>query len=598
MASDATASDVTLVDSYTTDNQYLPTVTALAKGGWLVTWYGAGPGDSTDDGVFQQRYAANGHKVGSETLVNSYTTGAQQGSSTAALADGGWVVTWGGFGPGDSHYGIFQQSYAANGDAVGSETLVNSYTTGDQYAPTTTDLTHGGWLVTWYGEGPGDSAGIFQQRYAANGDTVGSETLVNSYTTDFQSIPTTTALANGGWVVTWQGEGTGDSAGIFQQRYAANGHAKGAERLVNSFTTNGQSNPTTTALADGGWIVTWQGDGPGDIDGIFQQRYTAKGHAVGSETLVNSYSTNGQYGPVITGLADGGWVVTWYGEGTGDSPYGIFQQRYAANGHAVGSETLVNSYSTSDQVKPTVAALADGSWEVTWYGEGAGDNFGIFQRHFAPDIDGSKHADKLTGTVWGEYLIGYAGNDRLDGKSGNDVLVGGKGNDIYVVNSKGDQVQELAAQGKDTVLASISYTLTASVENLTLSGKAAHHGTGNALANHIIGNSGANTLKGLAGADDLTGGKGNDKLYGGADSDHFIFHKGDGADAIMDFDSKGSDHDVVDLSHVSGLSDFADLKAHHMHQDGSSVVIDFTAHDSIILDGVKIKDLSAADFQL
>jgi Ca2+-binding RTX toxin-like protein len=598
MSSYATASDETLVNSYTTNAQVQATTTALADGGWVVNWWGYGTGDS-GIGILQQRYAADGDAVGSETLVNSYTTGNQASPTTVALSDGGWVVTWYGEGAGDSvDNGIFQQRYAANGNTVGSEILVNTYITGNQSDPRTTALTDGGWVVTWHGYGTGDSVdnGIFQQRYAANGNAVGSEILVNSYTTNEQYYPTTTGLADGGWVVTWYGEGTGENSGIFQQRYAANGHTVGSETLVNSYTTNDQINSSVTALPDGGWVVTWEGEGTGDGDsGIFQQRYAGDGDAVGSETRVNTYITNTQDRPTTTVLADGGWVVLWHGEGAGDSE-GIFQQRYAANGDAMGSETQVNSYTTGSQTYPTVTALANGGWIVTWHGEGTGDVDGIFQRHFAADIDGSNHSDKLIGTDWGEYLIGYAGNDRLDGGDGNDVMVGGFGNDTYVVNSKGDKIEEWAAQGTDTVLASVNYTLTGSVENLTLTGKAALAGTGNALANHLIGNVGANVLKGLAGADFLTGGKGDDKLYGGTDADHFIFLAGDGGDTIRDFDSKGSDHDVIDLSHVSELSDFADLKANHMEQDGSSVVIDFTAHDSVTLEGVKIKDLSAAEF--
>jgi hypothetical protein len=595
MSSYATGSDETLVNSYTTNIQFNATTTALADGSWMVTWDGEGTGESPY-GVYQQRYTANGHAVGPEVLVNSYTTGDQYNPTTIALSDGGWVVTWQGEGSGDS-VGIFQQHYSADGHTVGSEIRVNTYTTNDQTFPTTTALVDGGWVVTWESEGTGDSPyGIFQQRYAADGHEVGSETLVNSYTTNTQYNPSITGLADGGWLVTWEGEGSGDSYGIFQQRYAANGDTVGSEIRVNNYTTNFQLLPTTIALSDGGWLVTWCGEGPGDnYYGIFQQRYAADGDAVGSETPVNSYTTYGQQVPATTALADGGWVVIWEGVGAGDS-YGIFQQRYAADGDAVGGETQVNNYTTGDQENCSVIGLAAGGWVVTWYGEGAGDDKGIYQRHFAPNIDGSSHADSLTGTSWGEYLIGNGGNDRLDGKGGNDVLAGGFGNDTYVVNSTGDQVEELVAQGTDAVLASISYTLTGSVEDLVLTGKASLAGAGNALANHITGNTSGNVLKGLGGTDILTGSRGNDKLYGGADADYFVFNAGDGTDTIKDFDAKGSDHDVIDLSHVSGLTDFVDLKAHHMEQAGSSVVIDFTAHDSITLEGVKLKGLSAADF--
>jgi hypothetical protein len=117
-----------------------------------------------------------------------------------------------------------------------------------------------------------------------------------------------------------------------------------------------------------------------------------------------------------------------------------------------------------------------------------------------------------------QLIVVGAGNNLLTGTLGADAMAGLGGNDTYVVNHAGDVVVEAANGGTDTVQASVSYALSANVEDLTLIGTAVN-GTGNASNNVITGNAQNNTLNGGDGDDTLIGGAGADLLIGGAGLD-------------------------------------------------------------------------------
>ena len=124
-------------------------------------------------------------------------------------------------------------------------------------------------------------------------------------------------------------------------------------------------------------------------------------------------------------------------------------------------------------------------------------------------------SDNLNGT--GNYsdnrIAGNSGNNVLDGGYGTDTLIGGLGNDTYIVDNSGDQIIEETNEGYDVVRASVSYALSANIEEAVLLGNASAVLAGNDLNNVLTGNSGDNTLNGGIGADTMTGGDGLDTYY-------------------------------------------------------------------------------------
>jgi Ca2+-binding RTX toxin-like protein len=643
----------------TTGKNSEPSLTALKDGGYIVAW--SDQGTSFTDYIYTQRYNASGVKVGEPALVNKVINSTQEDPSITALANGGYVVAWQS-DTYDDMSDIAAQIYNANGVKVGGEFIVNTTRMGEQDSAEITSLKDGGFVVSWASFGQdGSGWGGYLQRYDASGAKVGVETRVATTTLSDQDGPTVTGLADGGIMVVWEGNGKDDAYGIFGQRFKADGSKSGAEVRISTRVADDQTDPVVKVLSNGNYVVTWQsapddGDGNDETDApadIYSQLFNAAGVKVGAETRVNTTTAGNQEEPNVTAMTDGGYLVTWAGQGIGDVN-GIFCQRFNASGVKVGTETRINTTTTDNQLFSQVTALADGGYVVAWESSKASGQVDVYTQRFDANgnkvssltgdasantltwtgagsviIDGGAGNDTLTGGRANDHLNGGAGNDALDGGVGADRLIGGDGSDRYYVDNAGDIVSETNATastgGTDSVYSFLgAYTLGDNVENLrllatgnangtgnslnniidagagnnilnggagidtasyayataavtvnlglttaqatgnsgtdtllnfeNLTGSAYHDTlTGNALANTLTGGAGNDTLYGGAGNDLLIGGTGLDKLYGGAGADKFDFNllseMGLGAalrDVIGDF--KSSEGDKIDLS--------------------------------------------------
>jgi trimeric autotransporter adhesin len=250
------------------------------------------------------------------------------------------------------------------------------------------------------------------------------------------------------------------------------------------------------------------------------------------------------------------------GAGNDTFLYGVGDGADVITDFAAGDVAKIGGYSSAQsitQVGADVVVVLGNGDQITFQNtDVATVQAGIhFDVQPPMNLVGTLGNDTLTGGSGNDTLNGGAGNDTLDGKGGADSLIGGTGNDTFYVDNAGDTVTEAARGGTDTVHSTISYVLTANVENGTLDGNAAIDLTGNNLANTLQGNDGDNFLYGMSGndkliggggSDTLRGGLGTDKLTGGAGADIFVFEARGGNDTITDF---VSGTDKIDL-HLLG----------------------------------------------
>ena len=212
---------------------------------------------------------------------------------------------------------------------------------GNQVNSSVSALANGGWVVTWQSDQSGNYD-IYQSVYAsdgtlavdATGNVIASQEIVTAASNN-QEISTVAGLAGGGWVVIWetiQGNGTD----LRQAVYRPDGSFLG--ETVVSAAGNSQAAPSVSALPNGGYILVWQTKENGNND-IHQRIYDANGAPLASETVVTEASSN-QTSPSVSVLSNGGWVVTWETQGGGT--YDIHQRVFAASGAPLGPETVVS----------------------------------------------------------------------------------------------------------------------------------------------------------------------------------------------------------------------------------------------------------------
>lgn len=167
---------------------------------------------------------------------------------------------------------------------------------------------------------------------------------------------------------------------------------------------------------------------------------------------------------------------------------------------------------------------------------------------------GNEKANVLTGGDGNDLLKGLDGKDTLTG-AGQDTLVGGDKSDVYYVDDSSVTIVELDKQGSDTIVTrAASWTLSGSVENLSMWGDGDALGVGSAKANYMrASGSGHTTLQGMGGNDTLDADHADVRLEGGKGDDFYVITDGQGE--IVELAHGGNDRVEVYFTGSPGQPD-------------------------------------------
>ncbi|MEE1656947.1 cadherin domain-containing protein [Microvirga sp. CF3062] len=587
------------------ENSPNPILTALSDGRFLLAWDEKSPIQTEVKG---QLIGADGKLIGSSFVIPQTTSSPHSLTDVSALANGGFAVTWRGasgnsvstfdadlwhtgndfsLGAGfKAQPGTAQLVTLTNGSVVaayrnympGSRDIEPFYgitlnimdNMGRQASAPLNVLSSEGpvanisisallfdrFVVTW----STDSGEFRGQIFSGTGSPVLGGFTISTTGLGQQSDPATTVLPDGRFVVTWVDSSStgGDASGtsIRAQVFYADGRKDGAEFLVNTSTVSDQLDPSIVAFADGRFAISWT-DMAGDTSGtsiirsqVFDPRgdggvfhwsgtdkadtfagragddtlHGLKGNDVlsgegGNDQLFDGYGLDtllGGSGDDIliasTLIYDAGYVdILDGGEG-----FDIAQSEHQGNWFVVDLKTGNNNINMKlISIEgfiggPTSNDRISGS-DIGNDLRGRGGNDTLTGLLGNDTLDGGDQDDSLDGGDGTDLLLGGAGNDVLTGSAGSDNMEGGLGDDAYYVDAS-DIMVESADAGKDTVYASISYNISNfdNLELLTGIGAGDIALTGNGIDNIIKGNAGNNRLDGGDGFDTLIGGGGND----------------------------------------------------------------------------------------
>jgi hypothetical protein len=193
--------------------------------------------------------------------------------------------------------------------------------------------------------------------------------------------------AAGRFVVVWESHPLGALAyEVYARVFDASGQPLGPAFSVNTYTPNRQLQPAVAMDADGDFVVVWSSYGQDGSDyGVYAQRFDANGVRRGSEFRVNNTTTHVQRHANVACDADGDFVITWESDSFDADGRGVAARIYNSDGQPRGNEFQVNVTTAFDQKGPEVAMNGSGDFVIVWSSTlQDGSSIGVYGRKFTP----------------------------------------------------------------------------------------------------------------------------------------------------------------------------------------------------------------------
>ena len=519
-------------------SQTNPTAATLPDGTTFVVWAGPLLGSTFQDGVFGVFFDGDGAPLGgmTDSTVFAGAGSTIQSVSVSPFVDApsglgdGFVVAWNRIvgGVDFKEFGFFHDDGVFHSGPLSSSVPRDVQTRID-----TVGLADGDFAIVHDVSplslvNPGD---VIVERYNAQTGFQNFVAIADP-TASSQVYPTAATLDSGDLVVAWMElpDGFGSTTVRVQRLDASLNPIGGIITVADSVTVNTTIlNPLTTdftplsitALDDGGFVVTWDEVTATQGGRIAGQKFTEDGFTSGSRFVANDTAAQFINMSDVAALPGGGFVVVWNDTRAGTDDFDVYLQVFDHNSMKVGGNVRINTLASGNQGLPTVTAMADGGFLVTW-AFNRGDETGLEGSDIAGQYFDSEARPvgpvRVVGTSEANHLRGGSGNKRILGEGGDDTISGGDGIDTAIFSGA---VQDLIVNMET---GSVFDGLVGS--DFIFGIEAVIGGEGNDI---FIASSADETLDGDGGDDTFFGSGGDDTIEGriGVDA------------AILDGDARG-----------------------------------------------------------
>ncbi len=385
-------------------DQVFPDAAISTNGGFVVWQDNATDGDSW--GVSARRLDATLSGTLGTFRVNAIGRGSQENARVALLKNGGAVFVWQGGRIGYQH--IFARFLTpTNTFLTTNDIVVNTFTNNFQINPAVAVLNNSNVVVVWASQNEvtnNSLQDVYGQLLSPTGQKIGGEFLINQFTKFNQRTPAVTALAGGGFAVTWISEQQSvlapslgantayttistaptPSVDVYARVFSATAVPAGAEFSVDT-SINPCANPSLSAGTDGGFFIVWGAQDLSNLNNswdIYGRFFNAAGAATTAVFYVNSHLYGDQYAPRVKSIGTD-FLVTWTSLAQDGSREGVYGQFVHNNGSLTGGEFRVNTTTIGQQMQPTITSDGVNQFLVVWTSyTGAPNGFDLFAQRY------------------------------------------------------------------------------------------------------------------------------------------------------------------------------------------------------------------------